>query len=79
MPRTALFEELENIHHIAEKLESEPAEDDANEISDIEATKPEGSEGVSDAKSMSMSMSLNTALPIGLHNFPKGLATFVAT
>lgn len=64
---------------IEEGKESEPeperAGDDAG--SDGENASHDSHGHDSDTKSL-MRMSINTALAIGLHNFPEGLATFVA-
>lgn len=84
-------QELDEIRNMAVELENHPehrcaaaaaatAEEEGADDATDEEQKTDGVEHdqrAHDAKLMRMS--INTALAIGLHNFPEGLATFVAT
>lgn len=48
------------------------------DVKDDEHSEDEDEDDEEDKKRKLMMMSMNTALAIGLHNFPEGLATFVA-
>lgn len=70
-----------NAHHCCDACDQAPATTDVeNAPADVQPTQAKGSD---DAKANSeqqlQQMGLNTALAIAIHNFPEGLATFVAT
>lgn len=57
-----------------------PLEDSSTEetVGDIADTEQNGGRATKEEKKKLVKMGMNTALAIGLHNFPEGLATFVA-
>jgi zinc transporter ZupT len=81
-------EELDRLHHQADEILSRAESDHQHELSGtdkIPQRDPESGEAaLSDAKKQAeeskklVRMGINTAVAIGLHNFPEGLATFVA-
>jgi zinc transporter ZupT len=81
-------EELDRLHHQADEILSREESEKQHESSSADGFQQgdnESGEGVSlDAKKHSeeskrlVRMGINTAVAIGLHNFPEGLATFVA-
>ena len=82
--------QLDRVQHMVEEMERVGAEEEKHEVGDdnnngnndenAEAEPQENrNTGLSKDESKKLSrMSLNTAIAIGMHNFPEGLATFVA-
>lgn len=72
----------ENPHEIHSEAEIRPLHDPSAQVPDLEALSKPGAEaaGTHDHRAghKLMRMGLFTALAVGIHNFPEGLATFLA-
>ena len=73
-----LVPEVENPHEVKKVEEMRPFDDNQNVFAAKEADESNGQRGRGNTRHL-MRMGTMTALVIGIHNFPEGLATFMST